>query len=644
MVLARWQATIVDDAGNVQPAASVTVREETSGNPLANLFSDRAGVVSTGNPITADADGFAAFHVAGGAYQITATKGSFTRTWRYVGVGTMGEEDFDGFSVTATGTTASRPLVDHLADLFSIKDFGAIGNGTADDTGAVTTADALAPRKFVPSGIYDVTLTASDLDGPYWGSGQIRDSSNNLRGPWFSAIKAAPSSFGNHDAVTTAFNGDLSKVQIAMEHRITGSATLGTPATGYQADPETSPIYINVFNSSGHNEQLSGNDGRTACAPIRIQMANAGQGDMLGIYINGVVANTLPGATHVLASPALSMFAGALFAGANGVYLNPAETQMHDNGFDVAALGWNMVMNRTNITGAIKAWWGGFRVQSIGSQPANVAFQAVGPIQYGIDLVHGTYTNQAAIALKADNRIYGNALVDTDSVDRFPADTGNDYLTFSSSLNAWNLVVDAVAALQIYTDRITGQVPLVMNHTAAVALGPSLTPRVQVISGDAAGMGVGRFSNGATGPSIMLSKSRSATLGAHTIITASDTFGIIRFCGSDGTGFIDGVLIEGRSDGTPGTNDMPGALIISTTPDGAAAAVERLRVTQAGNVLINTAAIATNATDGFLYVPTCAGTPTGTPTAFTGRAPIVVNTTNNKLYFYSSGAWRDAGP
>jgi hypothetical protein len=56
------------------------------------------------------------------------------------------------------------------------------------------------------------------------------------------------------------------------------------------------------------------------------------------------------------------------------------------------------------------------------------------------------------------------------------------------------------------------------------------------------------------------------------------------------------------------------------------------------------AAIATNATDGFLYVPTCAGTPTGTPTTITGMAPIIVNTTNNKLYFYSGGAWRDAGP
>jgi hypothetical protein len=56
------------------------------------------------------------------------------------------------------------------------------------------------------------------------------------------------------------------------------------------------------------------------------------------------------------------------------------------------------------------------------------------------------------------------------------------------------------------------------------------------------------------------------------------------------------------------------------------------------------AALATTATNGFLYVPTCAGTPTGTPTAITGMAPIVVDTTNNKLYFYSTGVWRDAGP
>ena len=71
---------------------------------------------------------------------------------------------------------------------------------------------------------------------------------------------------------------------------------------------------------------------------------------------------------------------------------------------------------------------------------------------------------------------------------------------------------------------------------------------------------------------------------------------------------------------------------------------ERARIPAAGGVVVGTAALATTATDGFLYVPTCAGAPTGTPTTQTGTAPIVVDTTNNKLYFYSGGQWRDAGP
>jgi len=70
----------------------------------------------------------------------------------------------------------------------------------------------------------------------------------------------------------------------------------------------------------------------------------------------------------------------------------------------------------------------------------------------------------------------------------------------------------------------------------------------------------------------------------------------------------------------------------------------RVTIPTTGGCVVGTAALATNATDGFLYVPTCAGTPTGTPTAQTGTVPIVVDTTNNKLYFYSGAAWRDAGP
>ena len=70
----------------------------------------------------------------------------------------------------------------------------------------------------------------------------------------------------------------------------------------------------------------------------------------------------------------------------------------------------------------------------------------------------------------------------------------------------------------------------------------------------------------------------------------------------------------------------------------------RVEIDTAGNVVMNLAALATTATDGFFYASGCAGTPTGVPTSKAGRAPLIVDTTNHKLYFYSGGAWRDAGP
>lgn len=69
-----------------------------------------------------------------------------------------------------------------------------------------------------------------------------------------------------------------------------------------------------------------------------------------------------------------------------------------------------------------------------------------------------------------------------------------------------------------------------------------------------------------------------------------------------------------------------------------------LTISVALNVSAGAGSLATTATDGFLYVPTCAGTPTGTPTAISGFAPVVIDTTNHRLYFYSGGSWRNAGP
>lgn len=69
-----------------------------------------------------------------------------------------------------------------------------------------------------------------------------------------------------------------------------------------------------------------------------------------------------------------------------------------------------------------------------------------------------------------------------------------------------------------------------------------------------------------------------------------------------------------------------------------------LTLDSSANLILGNASVATTATNGFLYITGCAGQPTGTPTSYTGRVPLVVDTTNHKLYFYSGGAWRDAGP
>lgn len=60
------------------------------------------------------------------------------------------------------------------------------------------------------------------------------------------------------------------------------------------------------------------------------------------------------------------------------------------------------------------------------------------------------------------------------------------------------------------------------------------------------------------------------------------------------------------------------------------------------SVVIGTAALATTAVKGFLYLPTCAGAPTGTPESNTGTVPMVVDTTNLRIYINISGTWRYA--
>jgi hypothetical protein len=87
---------------------------------------------------------------------------------------------------------------------------------------------------------------------------------------------------------------------------------------------------------------------------------------------------------------------------------------------------------------------------------------------------------------------------------------------------------------------------------------------------------------GTGGPQIALGKSRGGAIGSSGVVLSGDVLGAVTFAGDDGTAIIIGASILGESDGTPGTNDMPGRLVFSTTADGAQTVTERLRIASTG--------------------------------------------------------------
>jgi len=93
---------------------------------------------------------------------------------------------------------------------------------------------------------------------------------------------------------------------------------------------------------------------------------------------------------------------------------------------------------------------------------------------------------------------------------------------------------------------------------------------------------------------------RRGTIASSTIVQAGDVLGTLSFTGYDGVSQnIPGAQITAAVDGTPGTSDMPGRLMFSTTADGAASSKERMRITSAGNVLVGTT---TNSNNSLLVV------------------------------------------
>jgi hypothetical protein len=137
--------------------------------------------------------------------------------------------------------------------------------------------------------------------------------------------------------------------------------------------------------------------------------------------------------------------------------------------------------------------------------------------------------------------------------------------------------------------RVDSSGRLLVGTSTSIAGKQSQQRTVQIAKAQAStdqGLAVFHFDNGGQPPNFELGLSKNNTLGSHTAVVSGDNCGNIQWSGSDGTKFVQLAQISGVVDGTPGSDDMPGRLVFSTTADGASSPTERMRVTNGGHFLV----------------------------------------------------------
>ena len=125
---------------------------------------------------------------------------------------------------------------------------------------------------------------------------------------------------------------------------------------------------------------------------------------------------------------------------------------------------------------------------------------------------------------------------------------------------------------------------LISNSSARASGGVSGMLQVERADSNGAINIVQNQNSAAGAPVLILGKSRGTSVGSNTVVADNDTLGTINFAGADGTDLnTPAASISCAVDGTPGSDDMPGRLIFSTTADGASSVTERMRIDSGGD-------------------------------------------------------------
>jgi hypothetical protein len=233
-----------------------------------------------------------------------------------------------------------------------------------------------------------------------------------------------------------------------------------------------------------------------------------------------------------------------------------------------------------------------------------------------------------------------------ESVDQDTAQTltnktfdGGTVVTANSSATALRITQTGSGnALVVEDSANPDSTPLVIDQNGNMAIG--FVPGVfgqpfSIATSSNTGATFLDYVNNSGAFSLNFAKSRTGTTpyNTPTIVQSGDVLGSINFNGADGgAAYVTGARIRSEVDGTPGTNDMPGRLVFSTTADGASSPTERMRITSAGDV-----GIGTTSTGGY-RVAVVGSTASSVPLYLNSDATNAYVYSPNPLYLGSTGA------
>jgi hypothetical protein len=155
----------------------------------------------------------------------------------------------------------------------------------------------------------------------------------------------------------------------------------------------------------------------------------------------------------------------------------------------------------------------------------------------------------------------------------------NNARTVSDIVNADVSATAAIAGTKVAPD--FGGQNVVTGGTVAGSL-------VQAAGNGFIGLRQRCHANAGTGAPEFISSRSRGDASSPTIVGNDDALLIIAAQGYDGSDYRNACFISCDVDGTPGSSDMPGRIVFSTSADGSATPTERMRIAANGNIGIGT--------------------------------------------------------